>query len=172
MTALLVPAPVAAQSVATADLAAGYSLLRLIEEPDELNLPTGWFASAGVRAKSWIWIVGEVAGNYKTYSDGDSLWVHTYQGGPRVVLEGSRINVFGHLLLGALTVRGSEGNEADSETRFAIEPGGGVDVVLNNRTAVRVGAAFPMFFIDEEDFQRTVNFFRFEAGVVFRFGRR
>jgi hypothetical protein len=151
----------------------GYSLFRLTEGRNDTNFPAGWLVSGAGRVTSWMWIAGNVSGNYKTFSDGDTLWIHTYQGGPRVVFQTSRARFFGQFLLGGLTARANEGGgNSASSTRFNIEPGGGVDISLTTRTALRVGVGFPMFFINEEDFHETINAFRFEAGMVFALGGR
>ena len=163
----LLPATALAQTRAAADVGLSYSFLRGIEG-DGVNVPVGWLVSPARSMNSWLGVVGEVAGNYKIYEDGDTLWVHTFQGGVRLASRANpNVTPFGQFLLGGIHVRGDEGGgNVDSETHFSIEPGGGVDVPLRGRMSARIAVGFPMFFVENE----TVNLFRLHVGVVFGIG--
>ena len=54
----------------------------------------------------------------------------------------------------------------EMDAKFAIEPGGGADLPMGRRTALRVGVSFPIVFVEGE----TANLFRFQTAVVFRLG--
>jgi len=80
---------------------------------------------------------------------------------------------FAHALFGGArfsvttTVTGDISEEfSESQTKFAMVLGGGLDIDVSNRFAVRVIQAdyLRTFFIE-----RTQDTFRFSAGVVFKF---
>ena len=124
-------------------------------------MPAGWLVSVAGRATRAISIVGEVAGNYKS-EEGETLRLHTFQAGVRVLArQNPKATPWGQFLLGGANASGSCcGN---SETRFSIEPGGGVDVPVGGRAAMRFGVGFPMVFDEGETF----NTFRVHVGLVF-----
>jgi hypothetical protein len=157
------PATVArAQDTATGDVAVSYSYLRF-QEGDGYDVPAGWLLSASWRFAPLLSVVGQGSGNYRSEDD-QWLMVHSYMGGLRVS-SGSRaaIRPYAEFLAGAAT---GSCCGVGSETKFAIEPGGGVDFALATRTAVRLGVGFPMILADED----TTNLFRLQIGVVFRVG--
>lgn len=145
-----------AQNTPPADLAVSYSFVRFLEG-DGFNVPGGWLVSFSAGVAPLTAVVAEVAGNYRSEAD-DWLTLHTFMAGARVSGKG-RVRPFAQFLLGA--ARGAFAG--DSETKFAIEPGGGVDVALGNRTAARIGVGFPIVYPGEGTFKM----FRFQAGIVF-----
>ena len=161
--ALLPARPAHAQSTPLGDVAVSYSFLRFVEG-DGLNLSAGWLVSVSRRIGPVFSVVGEAAGNYRS-DEGDWLMVHSFMGGVRASPR-SRAGVrpFAQLLVGAAAASCC----GESDTKPAVEPGGGLDVPIGERTAARIGVSFPFVF-DEGD---VTKLFRFQAGVVFRIGGR
>ena len=142
-----------------ATLGISYSFFRFLEGAD-LNLPAGWLFSFAtpIDRRSAISVVGELAGNYRS-EFGETLKVHTYQGGFR--LSGRTapgVYPFAQFLLGGMT----SGCCGRSSTNFMIEPGFGVDLTMNRGIAFRGGISLPIGF-DEGDAIKTL---RLQAGIV------
>ncbi len=154
-----------AQPEPRAEVGVGYSFLR-IAEADGLNLPAGWTASAAAPVNRWLSGVGEFAGNYRS-EGGAKPRLFTYQVGVRATARLNGIEPFAQFLAGGLTVnaRCSCGG-SQSVNDFVVEPGGGVDLRLTPRTAVRVAVGFPVVFSDGDH----ANLFRFQTGVVIKLG--
>jgi hypothetical protein len=141
-------APLAAAQAARVEVAGGYALLRDENVPG--SFPIGWFVSGGGNPalgtfrKEWFGVIGEVSGNHKMVSPlgfDIHLSVYSFMGGAKFAAPKWRAMApFGQFLIGA---HRSEVNTAlaiqRSATRFAYEPGGGVDVSLASHYAVRVG---------------------------------
>jgi outer membrane protein with beta-barrel domain len=173
------PRLVAAQPL---DMAGGYSFAR-ITNGDGLNEPVGWFGSIGVGITSMFAIVGEVNGAYKTDSETfadpafgsvrveASHQAHSYLAGPRLMSRPGNVRVFGQVLFGGETdhvsATGASGafsySSSNTETNYAIQPGGGVDVKLANAVGLRVGGSFRAVHTTG-DWGKIVQFY---TGVVF-----
>jgi opacity protein-like surface antigen len=100
-----------------------------------------------------------------------SLWCFAF--GPQVKVPNHRLRPFAHALFGGArfsvttTFTGDiSGGFSESQTKFAMVLGGGLDIDVSNRFAVRVIQAdyLRTFFIE-----RTQDTFRYSAGVVFKF---
>ena len=165
----------------TAELSGGYQFLRFSSEGEESeSLPGGWYADVAFNLNEMIGIVGEVGGNYKS----DSLFgvtvdqkVHEFMGGVRVSSRRNPMVVpFGQFLVGGANYSASGGADiedltisiSDSETNFAIQAGGGVNVRLTDRVGARVGADYLRAFHEVSD----TNIFRFVVGINVSFGMR
>jgi hypothetical protein len=147
-----------AQTTRSVDVGVGYSFFRFTEA-EGYNVPFGWLVSVAGPVGDGFSVAGEVAGNYD-FEEGETLAVHTYQAGPRIGSNRNpNVRPFVQFLFGGATASGG----GESDTRFAIEPGGGVDVPAGGRLALRMSVGFPMVFAEGE----TVNAFRFHAGIVF-----
>jgi opacity protein-like surface antigen len=167
VTGVAMPRSAAAQSGAV-DFAAGYSF---VHDTDVDNFAKGWFASVAGGVNSWLAIVGEAAGNYKTVHDlegqGVDLSIHFFGAGPRFVSHSGRAHPFGQVLFGAGRGRVSFGGESASQTDFAWQPGAGVDWDLNRNVGLRLGANGR--FIHGDD--ATAKEFQVVVGLVFGRGR-
>jgi hypothetical protein len=152
----------AAQTDDRGSVGLSYSYLRLLDDAD-FNVPAGWLVSfAKPVTRTPVSIVGEIAGNYRAES-GEALRVHTFQGGVRVSGRSGLMRPFAQLLVGDMNV----GCCGSSENAFALEPGGGMDIQLDRRVSLRLGASFPTAFYDGD----TGHTFRFQTGVVIPVGR-
>jgi hypothetical protein len=176
------------QTAPRGEIAAGYQFMRDFDFADaagEIGVPENFssglvISGAGV-LNEWIAATGEFG--YSRWDSGE-LWlgdellldghanVYTFMGGPRVYTRLARATVFGQFLLGAARSTGDVfvlGEElAVSETNFALQPGGGVDLHLTNRLGVRAQGDFRRIFYEEEG----SNQFRFATGLVVWLGSR
>jgi opacity protein-like surface antigen len=175
----VVAAPAAAQTAA-AELSAGYQFTRT---PD-LNLPLGWYVDVAGNVAPMFAVVGEVSGAYKsetiavgTSSVDATLRLHTFMGGVRVAARTNpRVVPFGQVLVGAARLSGgatasgpaiSVLSATDSDTEFALQIGGGVNLMTSGSVGVRLGADYRRIFISDGG----ENEFRLVAGVVIPFGK-
>jgi len=174
-----IAAPAAAQT-ATTELSGGYQFTRT---PD-LNLPPGWYVDVAGKVAPMFAVVGEVAGAYKsetiaagTSSVDATVSLHTFMGGVRVAAPTHpKVVPFGQVLLGAARVGGgvtasgpavSVIEVSDAETRFALQIGGGVNLMTSGAFGVRLGADYRRIFISDGG----ENEFRLVAGVVIPIGK-
>lgn len=161
--------PAIAQEAPAVDVGGGYSL---VQDQDVDESFHGWVASLGVNLTRWFGLVGEVGGNYKTLRCCDAeidLSLHSYMGGARVAVRRSSVVPFGQFLVGAVRGSSSGFGSTSSDTRFALQPGGGVDIWIGPNAGVRVGADYRRVFLEDGE---GLNQFRFHAGVVLGLGRR
>jgi opacity protein-like surface antigen len=174
----VVAAPAAAQTAAT-ELSGGYQFTRT---PD-LNLPPGWYVDVAGNVAPMFAIVGEVAGAYKsetmavgTSSVDATVNLHTFMGGVRVAARTHpKVIPFGQVLLGAARVSGgvtasgpvSVIEATDSDTRFALQIGGGVNLMTSGNFGVRLGVDYRRIFVSDAG----ENEFRVAAGVVIPIGK-
>ena len=91
--------------------------------------------------------------------------LHLFTFGPRLNYRSDRINAFTHFLAGGARLKVG----STSDTGFAMVLGGGVDVQVNQRIAIRV---FQTDYVLERIGGVRSNDFRFSAGVNFRFGTK
>lgn len=158
-----------AQDAPRFEVAGGYSLLRDQDLSTRLH---GWFASVGGSSGGGFGLVGEVGGNYKTVSVLNTqikARIYSVLAGPKyTVSPTSRVSLFGQFLVGAARASTkASGSDSASETDFAFQPGGGVDIVLTGAVGVRVGGDFR----GVRSNGHTSNEGRFIAGLVFRKNR-
>lgn len=163
------------------EVSAGYAFMR--DTTVEENFPAGWYFSAATNVNNWFGIAGEVTGAHKKFVDEPGLTVkanlYTFMGGPRFFVKRGRVVPFAQFLAGAvqlkskasLTFPGLSTTERDTETEFAIQPGGGVTVLLTENVAVRGQLDYRRIMIDEDGVDDT-NEFRCMAGFVFGWGAR
>jgi hypothetical protein len=138
-----------------ADVFAGYSLLAFEAGNGRHDAVNGAGASVTAHFNDWFGITGDVSGHVQ---GGDGLLY--VLGGPRFTYRSAktRVEPFAHVLAGGAFT-------ADAG-RFAMAIGGGIDVRVSDKVAVRaVQADYAPIFSDG----RTANNVRIAAGVVFRF---
>jgi opacity protein-like surface antigen len=180
---LVLPRPALAQNNA-GEFSAGWQLLHF----DEETFSRGWYADALGNITSSIGVVGEVAGNYRTIDEtrvvsgipvnvSADLRIHSFMGGARVsARQNPRIVAFGQALIGMVhgsaSIEGSTTvagrtfsvDDSESDSEFAFELGGGVNLAMTDDIGVRFAATY--FRVVEEDASNSV---RFAVGVVFPF---
>ena len=103
----------------------------------------GFQASVALNLNRWFGVVGDFGGQYRTVSDLGPGWpgvtaetsVYEYLVGPRFAARSGRATLFAHALVGG--ARGNAGIGGFSDSAFALGVGGGVDVDVNRRLAIR-----------------------------------
>ena len=126
----------------------------------------------------WFGVAGEVAGYDagNVRSSGRSLVLTTFAVGPRLSLRsGSRFTPFAEGLIGggrasATIYTGSGG--LGSNSAFVALVGGGIDLRLSHRVAIRAFQADYVFSKFLNGSNNRQNNLRIGAGIVFRFGSR
>jgi opacity protein-like surface antigen len=150
-------------AVPKAELFGGYSYTT--EGEQSLH---GGEASLALRLTRWIAVEADVSTHY-----GNELGISTsrvfFLGGPRFAYRSRSVSVFTHYLAGGvrsragITVVGVDITE--SRTDFAMAFGGGVDVRLSDRWAMRAQADYALIRADGSREKEP----RFSAGAVYRF---
>lgn len=157
--------PAAAQEYRRFDVSGGYSRGLFIDFDVDQQFH-GWVVSAAGNVRPWLGLVGEAGGNYETFSFGEfdlDVSLHSFMSGARVQFPSNpRIMPFGQLLAGAVRLAGTAMGRSTVETRFALQPGGGVDVWFTRNVGVRAGADYRRMFGNVDD----PNGIRFHAGIL------
>jgi hypothetical protein len=137
----------------------------------------GWNASVTGNVNKWFGVAGDFSGHYGGSVDEDSFderqRVHSYHFGPRFAARRKRATVFAHALFGASNLKteltGFGQRFVFSDTGFSLVAGGGLDIRVNDRVAVR---AFQLDYLRVRFFGETENRGRLAFGIVFRFGKK
>ena len=164
---LLCCAVAGAQETPEWEFNGGYSHLVANVGNGSFNL-NGGGGSIGENVNNWFggrleinaWS-GTVAGTHvttQTYTFGPTFAYRRYE----------RITPFAHVNLGAIHASAGFYGISESATKFALVPGGGVDIGLNPRFAVRLqGDYLASYFLNSRQ-----DNFQFSAGLVFRYGTK
>ncbi len=173
MSVLTLPAPLWAQEPGSLEVAGGYSFLGDSDLVDGFGL--GWFAEGGWRTTRWLSLTAEVSRHRRTQDVGFidvDVTFQTLLAGPRIWLPTTRVTPFVHLLAGAtrldVVARTSIPVTAagdDAATHPTVQVGGGIEVPIANRLALRVGGDYRRVFTDAG-----LDESRLLTGVVYRFG--
>jgi hypothetical protein len=151
-----------------------------VHHNDVGTFPIGWVFAVGGNLTGGrsgedkimdLFLVGEISGGYKTLSEmGFDVTIreHTFLGGVKFASSASRSAVpFFQVLSGVGNFGAGFEGESASVNAFAFQTGGGVDVRMGARAALRVQGDYRMLRKDGEN----LNEFRFAVGVVFGFGK-
>lgn len=121
-------------------------------------------------------VVGDFGGyRFTGLPSGLSSTMYTYLFGPQYSFRKvSRFTPFAHVLLGAGRLNASAGGLNAGENGFAMAIGGGIDVPLRRRFAIRIIQAEYLLtrFDSVNGASATQNDVRISAGLVFRFGSK
>jgi opacity protein-like surface antigen len=136
----------------------------------------GFDASIAGNINSWFGLVADVGGQYSKLTDQgftEKIRSHSLLFGPRFSLRKNRAVPFAHALFGVANVH-TETNEfgpllSFSDNSFAMALGGGVDVQMNDRLAIRV---VQIDYLRTNFFDGTQNKGRIAAGIVLRLGKK
>ena len=123
----------------------------------------------------WFGVVGDFGMQFNTARDlGPGFvglvaksTVTEYLVGPRFTARTPNANVFGHFLIGGATGDAGSDFSGFSDSGLALGGGGGVNIQVNRRLAVRAQFDWLGSFADIVDTNT-----RFAAGLVFRLGGR
>jgi peptidoglycan-associated lipoprotein len=162
------------------ELSLGYNHVSANSPPSgckcfEMN---GAYASADYYIQNWLSITAEATGAHANAISalGQNLTLTTYMAGPKVSRSGHRLVPYGEALFGA--AHGSDSyfptatSYTTSATSFALSVGGGLEINLSKRFAIRAIDAqylrteFPNGAGDKQ------NHLMFGAGIVVKFGSR
>jgi len=117
------------------EIAGGYS--PLIVDRARRNMPKGWTAGVSVNVHRYFGIETNLAGHYGhiTVPRADESY-YLFQGGPRVTFRLQRLTPWAHALFGVSQSRVAGAGVL--KTSFAGTFGGGLDVNVHKRVALRV----------------------------------
>ena len=146
----------------------GFSYLRADVGGADLN-QKGWNFSVNENLNNWLGGVADFSGHYG-HEAGLNVNDHTFMFGPRFSYrKNSSFTPFAQVLLGGM--RASRGYLGISQptTDFAAAFGGGLDVKIHDKVAIRVIQAeyvvTPFLSLRQDNF-------RLSAGIVLQFGHR
>lgn len=186
-----IPATASAQEsgvppVPAVELSGGYTFLR-DGLKEGTNFPMGWSASTTANVNRWFGLVGEVTGSYKSSLNlgSEELNVstdvseYTFMGGPRFAAKAGRLMPFAQFLAGGAHLRasvnmpmGMAGHFGVSDTQFAFQPGGGVNVLLTDNLGLHLAGDYRCIIHFLEDENTYTNQLRFVTGFSFNWGAR
>ena len=173
----------------------GYSHLRADYRNDAFLITDdheglhGFHAQVVGNFNRYLGLAGDISGHYKSFdvenfggipevrfvSARTSL--HSFLGGPQAKLRGRQVTLFGHALFGAArrstsivsedVIPGNNlgRNFTEAETKFAFALGGGVDINVSRRIAIR---AVQADYLRTRFARESQNNFRVSIGVVFK----
>lgn len=136
----------------------------------------GFDASVAANINDWFGLVADVGGQYTRLDDQEfteKIRSHSFLFGPRFSVRRKRAVPFAHALFGVSKLK-TETNEfgpllSFRDTSFAMALGGGVDVKVNDRVAIRV---VQIDYLRTNFFGGSQNKGRISAGIVLRFGKK
>jgi hypothetical protein len=140
VSCLAVAAPAKAAEDGKFEIAGGYSFLR---DPAAAQNFQGGVASVAGAVTSWLDIVGEIGTNNQKASLATDVpgRAYAFVTGPRYIVRPKRtFALFGQVLVGGAFSNAVAGES--SGTNLAIQPGGGVDVGVGAKWAVRFEGNF------------------------------
>jgi len=146
----------------------GYSLLR----SNESNFH-GWKSAVSFNIKRWLAVAVDADGHYfseNTLKGKLRESEHSITAGPHFAFRNkSRLVPFAYAMTGLAWESTSLAGKGDTHTGFAFETGGGIDLELNRRVAIRlIDVSASITHIDGH----TTTKPKFSTGVVFHFGKK
>jgi len=145
-----------------AEFFGGYQYTRI----EGLN-GNGWNASITGNLNDWFGVTGDFSGAYKSES-GVDLNVYTYTFGPVISARANEtFTPYAHALFGGFRASAGVSGFSASTNGFAMMVGGGVDIKVAPRIAVRAAQVDWMSLRAEGETSN--NNVRISTGIVFRF---
>lgn len=132
----------------------------------------GWTGTLVTNFNHWFGLAADVDGHYGTHPTAlgdETKRIHAFTFGPHVAYRKSKVVPFAFLLFGVAHESVTEAGVTASETGFAMNAGGGIDLEVRENIALRliqVDAAYTHLG------GHSVTSPRVSAGVVFSFGRK
>jgi|HubBroStandDraft_2_1064218.scaffolds.fasta_scaffold131195_2 hypothetical protein len=175
-----------AQSPDRGEIFAGYSYINKdfsLISPFSSDGLTGWNASATLKMVRYVGFVVDFAGYYPGSNSGcvgcgESAKIHTFLFGPQASFAMGRVRPFARFLIGDTNMHTAadeapNGNTFTSTNSYTYGAGGGADVRLTRRFALRGQVDWLHNRFQTTDDQRTQfeipNVARVSTGIVFRF---
>ena len=165
---VLASLPVMAQQVPRVEVFGGYSWAG--------GNFHGWNTSVTGNVNTWLGVSADFSGHYGSELDGViriNKNAHSFLFGPRLSRRGKKFTPFAYALFGATrfqesaTISGQKLSASD--TGFSSAFGGGLDVNVNDRIAVR---AFQLDYFRPNFFGEAHNRGRLAFGVVLKLGKK
>jgi peptidoglycan-associated lipoprotein len=136
----------------------------------------GAYVSGGYRVKDWLNVVGEATGSHANNISalGQNLTLMTFMGGPKVQAHVGHLVPFGQALFGV--GRGSDSyfptatSFTTSASGFAYSVGGGLDINLTRRFALRAVDAEYLRTSLPNGSTNSQSHLKIAAGIVIKFG--
>jgi hypothetical protein len=161
----LLPLAGVSQDVPKADVAAGYSFLRI----SGVNM-NGFGASAAYNVNDAFAVVADL-GVYHGSQAGVSTTTETYTFGPRFSYrKASGFVPFAQALVGGSHLSSSAGAFSASSNPFAFSFGGGGDIALGSSGKAALRPEFDYFGFHANG--TTTNAFRLSVSIVYNIGKR
>jgi len=166
--------------VPRADVSLGYNYIKANAPPGgcECFGLNGGYASGSYRLLPWLSVAGEFTGSHAKDISllGQDLTLLTFAAGPRVAFPRKHIVPYVQALFGV--AHGSDSyfptstGYTTSSSVFDVTAGGGVDINLDRRFAVRIIEAQYMHTSFANGSNNEQNNLMLGAGIVFKFGER
>jgi Outer membrane protein beta-barrel domain len=160
------PLAASAQDASKGDVFAGYSMLATDGETMH-----GWHAALGWGLSGRFGLLLDVSGHQGTV-EGTDIGTLSLMAGPRVTFGAGRLRPFLHVIGGVVRSKASVSvfdiEISESTTDFGGAAGGGFDIGLGDRWAIRLAGDYRVVKVDDE----TASDPRFSAGVAYNFGAR
>jgi len=156
-----------AQETPTTQIFAGFSTEATRAPNGGCSLYDGWNASI---ARKFFWrvsLVADFGGHYGRENEVVDNSVHTFLFGPRVTLHNGRIVPFVQTLFGVSHLRADAGGPVLGVNAFTLAAGGGVDLRINRRWAIRM---LQIDYFHREFFGEPPHAGRISGGLVYHFG--
>jgi peptidoglycan-associated lipoprotein len=160
------------------DLSGGYNLINANAPPGDCGCfkANGGFVGGQVNFSQWLGVAGEVSAVHANSISalGQNLTLMTFMGGPRIAWPRHRAVPFGEFLAGGAhggnSYFPSSNSISTSAMSFAYAAGGGLDVNLNDRLAIRAFDARFLHTSLPNGVNGTQRQLQIGVGVVMRFG--
>lgn len=160
------------------DLAVGYNFIRANAPPADCGCfsMNGAFVGANYNLNRWFSLAAEGTAGHATKisSLGQNLTLTTFMGGPRVSWVHDRYIPFAQFMAGGAHGSGSyfpsAGSSTSSSTGFALAAGGGLDLNLTERFAIRAVEADYLRTTFPNGINTSQNQLQISGGVVLRLG--
>ena len=136
----------------------------------------GWNGSVAVNVNKWFGVVADFGGQYINTREADfqeKIKSHTYLAGPQISFRFKRVTPFVRVMAGGASVKATAVESGQTftfaENSFVMGAGGGLDVRVNKRVAIR---AFQLDYMRTKFFGESQHNGRISFGLVLRFGRK
>jgi opacity protein-like surface antigen len=146
----------------------------------DLNL-NGWNGSIAFNGNKWAGFVADFGGYYGVVGEEHSnpvrwgewmdVTIHSVMFGPKFTLHRGAVSPFVQSLFGVARIKGSWAHNDYIENDFAMALGGGIDVNLSSKVAIRP-VQLDYFLTKTGHNGDLADHLRFSTGVVLKLGKR
>ena len=165
-----------AQDTPAAEVFGGYSYLRCDTGSDDISCNlNGWNGSAAFNVNQTFGVVADFGGYYGTVEDVVKMKLHSFMFGPKFAFRSNeKVTPFVQALFGGIRSKFEiEGEGSFSETDLAMAFGGGLDINVSDRIAIRpVQFEYVPVRVSDEVSSDWSHNLRYSAGIVFKLGKR